>query len=131
MNKLEASLAKLAYEFKNVKQKLMNTNQNIKFNKTCLNMQLVPKYIQVRINCNSFVAKRTKKYAEQFWIKNEIKSLYRKKSMLNILLYKKHLEFCSKVHPALQQTILCKIDQLINSKTYTKRKILDKKLKIY
>lgn len=44
---------------------------------------------------------KTKKHAEVYRIKEEIKSLYRKKSYLNSKLYRIHLQLLNNIHPTL------------------------------
>lgn len=128
MDKLTASQVKLAYEYKNVKQKLLNTNQNIKFNKTCLNLNIIPNYAQIKIKNKSYAAKRTKILGEKIWIKTEIKFLYRKKSILNNLLYKKHLDLANIVHPTQRDQIFSKMDNLVNTAIIKKTKIQNRKI---
>lgn len=128
MNKLSASQAKIAFDYKNVKHKLLNTNQNIKFNKTCLDLQIIPKYVQIKIKNKSFAAQKTKSVAEIFWIKQEIKFLYRKKNLLNSLLYMKHLELLNALHPTQKDETLFKLDQRINKEVLKKKTIQNKKI---
>ena len=92
MFKLEASQAKIAYQYMNIKLKLLKTTLNIRYNKTCLDLRIVPNCVQIKIISKSYSAKKTKELATKLWIKNEIKQLYRKKSSLNTMLMKKHLE---------------------------------------
>jgi hypothetical protein len=42
------------YKYMNCKRKLLHCNANIKFNKTCLEKQLVPKYTEIKINFNVY-----------------------------------------------------------------------------
>ena len=86
---MEASQASIVFKYQNVKIKLLKTNLHIKFNKKCLENNLIPKYARIYINNTSPTARKTKEHAELFWVKSEIKYLYRKKLMLNnrCLLY--------------------------------------------
>lgn len=128
MNKLDACQAKLAYQYKNIRIKLLNTIQNIKFNKTCLNLQLTPRYVQVKIRNSSLAAKKAKTIAEQSWIRQEIKLLYQKKSMLNILLYKKHIELINSIHAAQYYNTFYLIEQQVNKIIERKKRTQTKKL---
>jgi hypothetical protein len=122
MLKLNASQATLASRFENIKLKLAFTSCNIKFNKTCLDHQLIPNYIKVKINNQSYAAKKAKRTAEISWIKNEIKFLYKKKSMLNTLLYKKHLELANGLHPSLFEKQISLIESRVSKKVFKKKK---------
>lgn len=119
-----ASQAILAIQYKNVK--LSNTIQNIKFNKDCLRHDLKPNYIHVKINNKSHAAKRALASAEKLWIKYEIKSLYRKKELLNKLVYRKYLEFANNSHTAsfalLLDEVNMSVSRIIRNKRVTQRK---------
>ena len=47
MFKLEASKAKIAYQYMNIKLKLLKTTLNIRYNKTCLDFRIVPNFVPV------------------------------------------------------------------------------------
>lgn len=123
-----ASHAKLAFEFKSIKLRLSNTIENIKFNKTCLNLQVIPNYVQVKINTKTIPAIKTKQFAEEFWIRNEIKFLYKKKDMLNTLLYNKHLELARHTHPAQLGHIMNKINSQVSQQILKKKKTQQTKI---
>ena len=84
----------------NIKLKLLKTTLNIRYNKTCLDLRIVPNFVQIKIISKSYSAKKTKELATKLWIKNEIKQLYSKKSLLNTVLMKKHLELLQNLHPS-------------------------------
>jgi hypothetical protein len=128
MISVQASQAKTASQFENIKLKLAYTTCNIKFNKTCISHQIVPNYIQVKIKNNSIAAKKAKQTAEKSWIKNEIKFLYRKKSMLNTLLYKKHLDLANSLHPLQFVKQLNLIESRVGRKVFKKKKTQSQKL---
>jgi hypothetical protein len=126
--KCSASLAHLAVQYRNIKIKLSNTTQNIKFNKDCIRHDIIPRYVQVKIRNKSYSAQRTKSYAEKLWIRNEIKYLYRKKCMLNTLLFKKYLELSNNAHPAELPNLLRQVECSVSSVIRKKKSILNKKL---
>jgi len=126
--KLDASQASIAYKYKNVKLKVLKTNENIKFNKKCLEYGVVPNYISIKINSKSAVAKKAKKIAELSWLKCEIKKLYSKKTMLNKLLCQNHIALMNTLHPAQQFNTLFELDSQIGRKIYSKKKTQAKKL---
>lgn len=128
LNSLQACQAMIASQFENIKLKLAYTNCHLKFNKSCLTHQLLPKYVQVKIKNTSFAAKKAKLAAEKIWVKNEIKFLYRKKSMLNNLLYKKQLEFANTSHPLEYENKLRIIESRVGKKVFRKKRDQDKKL---
>lgn len=126
---LNACQAKVVYKFKNVKLKLLKTNENIKYNKACLNLNIVPNYISVKVNSNSNAAIQTKKMAEKIWIKKEIEFLYSKKTSLNKLLLQTHLEVLHIIHPVHYDDVMYQIDSQINKIMKSKRTSQDKKIK--
>ena len=99
--KLEACQASTVFKYINIKIKLLKTNLHIKFNKKCLQLNIIPKYSTIRINNTSEVAKKVKRIAEVTWIKEEIRQLYNKKTRLNELLYKSNLKLLNTIHPVL------------------------------
>lgn len=127
--KLNAEQANLANQYKDVKLRLRKTIENIKFNKTCLEHNLVPSYIIVKISVKSKAAIKAKKLAESAWIRNEIKALYAKKDILNKLLLKKHLNLLNSIHVSQQYSILSHIDQQLDRKIAQKKNTQDKKIR--
>lgn len=95
-----AQTANLVYKYKNIKTKLTKTSLNIKFNKMCQQNNITPKYAQITIknNNNSIAILKTQTKARSIRIKEEIKSLYYKKTKLNSELYKLHLELYNTLH---------------------------------
>lgn len=126
-----ASPAQLALQYKNVKLKLINTIHNIKFNKDCLKYDLRPKYVQVKIKNQSSSAKRTLSMAQLFWVKNEIKSLYCKKNLLNKLLLQKYLQLSNSVHPIHLDCILNEVETSVAKIIRIKKSKLRKKHRAY
>ena len=68
------------------------TVANIYFNKQCVRNKITPRYINIKIRTNNKTARKTKEFAEQFWIKNEIKSLHKKKEHTNKMLYYNYIQ---------------------------------------
>jgi hypothetical protein len=126
--KLEASQASLAFKMKDIKLKVLNTNENIKFNKKCLEYGVIPKYISIKTSIKTFAAKRAKEMAEKYWLRLEIKSQYAKKNMLNKLLLKTHLDLLNKLHPSQQTNTIQQIDFQVNKKIQVKKRTQSKKL---
>ena len=81
----------MVFKYQNVKTHLLKTNLHTKFNKFYLFHNLTPKYAIINIRSSSKSAKVTIKHAQTFYVKEEIKSLYTKKSILNKQLLKLHL----------------------------------------
>jgi hypothetical protein len=78
-----ASQASSINKYMNTKLKLLNCNANIYFNRTCLDLNLTPKYAQTRINShNKTCAKHLEGKVHKLCLKNEIKFLYTKKQNL-------------------------------------------------
>jgi hypothetical protein len=77
----------------NTKLKLLNSKANIYFNRTCLELNLTPKYAHARINShNKALAKHIEDKVHKLRIKKEIKSWYAKKQNLNKTLYQLHIQ---------------------------------------
>lgn len=127
--KLDVEQTKLAYQYKDVKLKLCRTSENIKFNKTCLEHNLIPNYVRVRVSGKSKAALKAKKTAQSQWIKNEIKELYSKKSRLNKLLLQKHLKLLNSLHVTQQSNIFCEINEQVSRKMLKKQSTQKKKIK--
>jgi hypothetical protein len=126
--KLEASQAKVVFKYKNLKLKVLKCAQNIKFNNECLKNQITPKYIHIKINSKSYAAKKAKTIAETAWLKQEVKQLHRKKSMLNKLLLKTHIDLLNGIHPAQLNNVLSKIEPQITKEIEIKKRTQKKKL---
>ena len=62
---------------------------------------VIPNYAIIRLKGSSVAESKTKKYAEIYRVKEEIKSLYTKKSNLYYTLYKLHLQLLDNTHPAV------------------------------
>lgn len=73
--KFSACLAKIGYKYKTINRKLMNTEQNIQFNRSCIKCKVMPKYEQVKINSSGLAATKAKRVAEIAWLKTEILDL--------------------------------------------------------
>ena len=83
-----ASRANIVRDFQNVKVQLHKTILHIKFNKSCLKNNVIPNYAVIRFKGSSVADLKTKKHAEIYRVKEEIKFLHIKKSNLNSKLYK-------------------------------------------
>ena len=90
-NIFNSSQTRCVYQYMNCKRKLLHCNANIKFNKTCLKKNLIPRYAHINIPEYNEAAIKTKAKAQISRIKNEIQFLYKKKEQLNTQLYCKHL----------------------------------------
>ena len=96
-----ASRANMVHNFQNIKIQLHKTILHIRFNKTCLKNNITPNYARIKFKCSFFADIKTKRHSELYRIKEELKSLYKKKSHLNSRLYRAHLQLLNDVHPAL------------------------------
>ena len=111
----------LVREFQNVKTKLHKTILHTKFNKSCLKYGVTPNYATIHIKCSSIADRKTKKHAEIYRIKEELKSLHIKKAYLNSKLYKIHLRLLDNTHPAALEYYLDFINRDIQQITYRMR----------
>jgi hypothetical protein len=77
----------------NTKLKLLNCNANIYFNKTCLDLNLTPKYAQTKIKThNKILRKHIEDKMHILRIKTEIKFWYTRKGNFNKILYQLHIQ---------------------------------------
>jgi hypothetical protein len=67
-------------------------NTAIWYNKPCKAKQLMPIYIQIKVNGNNIQSKKAKIAATKYRLSLEIKYLYCQKQKLNERLYRIHLE---------------------------------------
>ena len=98
---IEARQASVVYKYKYVKIKMLKVPQYFKFNKMCIQMNIIPKYARININSRTPAALKTKQIAEKMWLTQEIRQLYKNKNRLNTDLYKAHLEMLKEIHPAV------------------------------
>jgi hypothetical protein len=69
---IHARQASSINNFMNTKLKVLNCNVNIYFNRTCLDLNLIPKYAQVRIRShNKTITRLTETQAAKLRIRNE------------------------------------------------------------
>ena len=69
--------------------------------------------------CSNIADRKTKKHAETYRIKEELKSLYIKKAYLNSKLYKTHLKLLDSTHPAALEYYPDFINRDIQPVSYT------------
>ncbi|XP_049853633.1 uncharacterized protein LOC126334934 [Schistocerca gregaria] len=126
----QAFPVKLYNSFKNIHLRLHKTIQHIKYNQTCKINNVIPSYINVKVRNNSFVAQKTKSFAEKTWLENEIKSLYTKKLVLNRMLYDLHLELSAFINnPTVMINIIQKIEHITARTLQYTHNIHERKIK--
>lgn len=127
-----ASLAdQLKYFYKlQLKHKL--TSQNIWFNQECIRNKLSPKYItrNMNIKLNSTAASKALIKAKQIWIKEEVKTLFRRRDAIRTYLKVVHSEITFKLHPIefdiLEDNIKQKISEIIYNKYQVQKQKIQK-----
>ena len=88
--------AKVVYNFKNTKEKLLKTTAAIWFNKICKSHQLTPKYIKIEVNGNNEQSYNKKKLAVKYRLNQELEvALQEKRQNLSEKFYRTDLE-CGK-----------------------------------
>jgi len=97
------------------------------YNKTCRQNQLMPTYVNIRINGNNTQCQKTLKLATKCRITQEIKFLYIKKMKLNEQLYRLQLEGAKKWQ-ALWPIIIQSIDDKLGRQMKTQYQNLNLKL---
>lgn len=107
--------------FQNIKTQLHKTILHIRFNKACLKNKVIPNYAIIKFKGSSIADMKAKKHAEIFRIKEELRSLYIKKSLLNSKLYGAHLQLLNNVHPAALDHYLEFINSTIEIVVYNMR----------
>jgi hypothetical protein len=126
--------ANLAYginKYKNIKRKLLTCNADIYFNKSCLEQKVTPKYANINIKTSKYseAAKRTETQTRILRIKNEIKMLYKKKTILNKTLYTLHIKnanTCRNTWDIIAQNIDNTLENLMKIKYNNINKKLEK-----
>ena len=88
---IDASQARLVYQYINIKRKLLRTNAHIWFNRMCKSKNITPNYARQKIKGSTYAAKLTQKQLTKLRINNELKFLYIKKQQINNKLYEIHL----------------------------------------
>ena len=114
-------------QYKNLRRKILKCCADIYFNKQCLQQNLTPNYIKIKISRTSLAAKFTKEKNIKIRIKDEIKFLYIKKEKLNYELYQTHLKLAKEGGKCWYLIQESTIDSL-NFQLVSKYKTLDKKL---
>jgi predicted nuclease with TOPRIM domain len=92
-------------------------NAVIWYNKMCKTKQLMPKYINIKINKNNMHNKNTKIAATKYRLNQEIRFLYCKQQKLNEELHKIHLEcanYCNNVWQYIPTTTNSQLDKMID-----------------
>jgi len=90
--KVNARQATSIHKYKNLRQKLLQCNANIFFNKQCLIHKVTPTYAKIHIPYTSPASITSQRKTQLLRIKEEIRFLYKKKEHLNKELYKAHLQ---------------------------------------
>ena len=63
----------VVYKYKNTRIKMIKVALNIKFNKICRKLNIIPKYAHVNIVSRTPAALKTKQLAEKTWSTQEIR----------------------------------------------------------
>ena len=127
--KVIASQAISIYKYKNLRQKLLNCNANIYFNKQCLTHKVIPTYAKIRVPYTSPASVITQRKTSTIRIKDEIRFLYQKKEHLNKELYEAHLQASKDwgtIWNVLQNSINDSIRTQIDGKYKTIKQKIDK-----
>lgn len=127
LNTETAGQAKIINKFTNTRRKLLKTIANIKFNKTCKEHNLIPKYIHLKTNSKQQTARDAVENAKKLWLEKEIKFLYKKKNTLNIQTYNLHLE-ASKIFNNIWTDIFREIDIKLGLEMENKYNKMQKKI---
>lgn len=98
MNVFNVGPTNCVVQYKRLKTKLLILKENVKFNKECLRLNIIPRYAQITIRDGSRSAQETKKIAERTWVIREIRRMYSRTAVLNYQLYKVHLELLNTVN---------------------------------
>lgn len=89
-------------------EKLHRTNASIWFNEIYKTEHLTPQYIHITVNGNNPKSTETKNMAIKHHMNQEMKHRYKKKALLNLQLYKTHLEcanFWQNSWPCIQTAV--------------------------
>ena len=112
----------IVYNYLHIKNKINKIRQDILFNKKCLQNNVIPSYVKIKMSKNSQAAKKTERNAKKSRIINEIRHLYMKKCKLNKKLYLIHLEILNEFHNTAIESIFRYINKITSHKI---RKIIN------
>jgi uncharacterized membrane protein YheB (UPF0754 family) len=121
-----AKQAKTIHEYKSRTRRLYKTTAANRYNKTCREKHLTPKYISIRINGNNRQGNNTLKVATRYRINKEIQFLNIKKPKLNQQLYIKHLECAAQW--SMSWITIQQSNDILQHETETDYENLNKKL---
>jgi hypothetical protein len=76
----DVSQTKSIYQYMNLKRKLQHCAADIKFNKTCISDNIIPKYAAIKVPGNTMASKRTKQKAQYLRIKKRSKIFVQEKT---------------------------------------------------
>jgi len=105
--------AKVVYNFKNTKEKLLKTTAAMWFNKICKNHQLTPKYIKIEVNGSNKQSYNIKKAAVKYRLNQELELLYKKKQNQVRNFCRTHLECGKQWHTCIQTSAVSKFQSLL------------------
>jgi hypothetical protein len=66
----DSSQIRSIYQYMNLKRKLLHCTANIKFNKTCIKENIIPKYATIKIPGNTMASIITKQQVQHLRIQN-------------------------------------------------------------
>lgn len=96
----EASQAEQVKLYFKLKLKFGVAERNIFFNRQCLKLNLVPKYVTITSNNNSTIARKSVEIAQRSWIKKEISRWYKTRDSLSFYIFVLHCQLTKKLHKA-------------------------------
>jgi hypothetical protein len=94
-NACQADQIKLYFK---LKMKFGLAERNIFFNTECVRLDVIPNYVNVKINSQSVSAKTTLEKAKMMWVSNEIKFWYQRRDVLSFYIFILHTQLVSKLH---------------------------------
>jgi hypothetical protein len=124
-----ADQPRLIHQIKYTTLKIMTTKEDIKFNKKCLQENIVPDYVQLNTKSKSIAAKKTLQKGRIIWIKEEINSLYSKLKNLNDSLEELNRNLRLNFHQESIEEFTEYINSWIDPRLKKKKETHDKKIR--
>lgn len=117
--------------FFKLKTKIVTIGSDIKFLRNCKLQGICPRFVNLKIKIDSWISKKVLSVAQKTWINLELKTLYSKRSRLELELYNLHLKITKNLGSQEFQNFLEKtslMNNVIESKNNKKLSVQDRKL---
>ncbi|XP_071439514.1 uncharacterized protein, partial [Hetaerina americana] len=123
-----ASIAYQAKLYLDLSVKFRKAELNILFNRKCLALDVIPKYVNLRTTSSTRSAQHAVESAQKIWIRRELKNWYSKRDAYSVYLYQLHSELSFNLHPAEWNSLHERFKTLVSEVSSMKCSIINRKL---